>query len=139
MRTIRFVLHPAFIPSATDCEQHFISASKLARLYNVPPYLCTVFNHGRFIPGPNDRHLHPIFDGGYPDLSNTIPKCDRPKTIAQNAELVQQALDALSERILDECANTHQAKLITWLQGIDRFVGKVGKRIDQVFRRSLNR
>ena len=70
----RYVLHPGYVRSATDGQDHFIGGVQLAALYgvNILDLYGVVFGHR---PGyreqPGDVHLHPRYDGNYslPDQS----------------------------------------------------------------------
>lgn len=67
---MRYVLHPGFVISQSDGDEHFISADALRRLYRVPPDArIEVIREGDpshwFRPQPGDVHLHPRYDGNY--------------------------------------------------------------------------
>ena len=65
---VRYVLHPGYVTSATDGQEHFIGGPRLAALYGVGirDIRAVVFGD---MPGyreqPGDVHLHPRFDGDY--------------------------------------------------------------------------
>ena len=67
----RFILHPGFVRSKTDGQQHFISASKLAELYRVDLRDCIVLAPDNPEKGfgfewkEDDVDLYPRTDGNY--------------------------------------------------------------------------
>ena len=64
---VRYVLHPGYVPSANDGQEHFISAPQLARLYGLDIRAQSVVFGNRLAHRdmPGDIHLHPRFDGDY--------------------------------------------------------------------------
>ena len=65
----KYLLCPGWVTSQTDGQHHFISASRLARLYNVRMDECEVFEPDA---RPLAKHaglirLTPRFDGQYKD------------------------------------------------------------------------
>ena len=63
---VRYVLHPGYVISANDGQEHFISGPRLAALYglNIGDRKVVVFGDMptyRELPG--DVHLHPRYDG----------------------------------------------------------------------------
>lgn len=64
---MRYVLHPGYVTSKNDGDEHWISAGNLARLYRVKPTDCIVVD-GRtrgHVSLPDDVHLYPRYDGDY--------------------------------------------------------------------------
>ncbi len=67
----RFIVHPGFVWSKSDGQQHFISASKLANLYGVNMRECIVISPDRtedklgFEWREGDIDLYPRTDGKY--------------------------------------------------------------------------
>ena len=65
---VRYVLHPGYVTSANDGQEHFIGGPRLAALYgvNIRGREAVVFGD---MPGyrelPGDVHLHPRHDGNY--------------------------------------------------------------------------
>ncbi len=67
-KKIKYVLHPGFIRSETDGEEHYVSADKLAKLYKINYFECFVASEDSIKPIPNDPeliHLYPKYDGKY--------------------------------------------------------------------------
>lgn len=67
---IRYVLHPGYVNSKKDGQEHFISAGKLADLYRVSLSDCVVDtenNRRGFTKDAweNLKHLYPRYDGNY--------------------------------------------------------------------------
>lgn len=63
---IKYALHPGHVVSASDGDQHYISATTLAHLYGVPFSEClvvTAFTHQRRLSGL--IHLYPRHNGDY--------------------------------------------------------------------------
>jgi len=65
----RFCIHPGFIRSENDGEQHYISAAQLIRLYNLNPakdkvvILNYYHDFNMFLPSEDDIHLYPQYRG----------------------------------------------------------------------------
>ena len=67
---LRFALHPGNVISKNDGDVHFISAPRLAELYNLPPGSWFSWkSHGLGRERDNYVHLYPRRDGNYPDLN----------------------------------------------------------------------
>ena len=65
---VRYVLHPGYVTSATDGQEHFIGGPRLAALYgvNIRDREAVVFGDvPEFLEQPGDVHLHPRYDGHY--------------------------------------------------------------------------
>lgn len=66
---IRYVLHPGYVISATDGDEHFIGAAQLMSLYRVPKSECIIDDTSARLGGlgySSDLiHLYPRFDGNY--------------------------------------------------------------------------
>jgi len=65
----KYVLHPGYVISKTDGDEHWISASRLADLYGVGIGECFIDDPNRpqqlrGLP-PDVVHLHPRYDGDY--------------------------------------------------------------------------
>lgn len=63
-RPTRYVLHPGYITSAHDGQDHFIGGPRLARLYGVDIKQCVWIDRDYF-PQTGDIHLIPREDGDY--------------------------------------------------------------------------
>lgn len=65
----KFALHPDFVISASDGQEHFIGVSQLARLYQLRPGEYTVIDWRRpstWLGQPDGLfHLYPRSDGNY--------------------------------------------------------------------------
>lgn len=65
---VRYVLHPGYVTSATDGQEHFIGGPRLAALYGVDirDRWSVVFgDEPSYREQPGDVHLHPRYDGNY--------------------------------------------------------------------------
>ncbi len=65
---VRYVLHPGYVTSATDGQEHFIGGPRLAALYgvNIRDSETVVFgDEPGYREQPGDVHLHPRYDGHY--------------------------------------------------------------------------
>jgi len=62
---IRYVLHPRYVISKTDGDEHYIDGHTLARLYQVDFRLCVISNKPGSRPMPEDINLYPRYDGEY--------------------------------------------------------------------------
>lgn len=67
---MRFILHPGFIVSASDGQEHYVGARKLSALYGVRLSDCIVVSPDvglglGYRPTPDDVHLYPRVDGDY--------------------------------------------------------------------------
>lgn len=65
---VRYVLHPGYVTSASDGQQHFIGGPRLALLYGleIRDRLRVVFgDRAGYLELPGDVHLHPRNDGDY--------------------------------------------------------------------------
>ena len=76
---IRYVLHPGYVISRTDGDEHFISADRLARLYGVDIRCCVRADSIEYRPGKNDVHLYPDYAGNY-DLEQRVREALGDKT-----------------------------------------------------------
>jgi hypothetical protein len=69
----RFILHPGYVRSTSDGQEHYISAGQLARLYGVDQEECVIYSEHSKFRNPMDRdpelrNLMPLFprqDGKY--------------------------------------------------------------------------
>jgi len=61
----RYIVHPGFVVSRTDGDQHYIGYSQLIALYKVDPTLCILYKEGEYIPRALDAHLYPKYSGDY--------------------------------------------------------------------------
>jgi hypothetical protein len=66
---MRYVLHPGYVISATDRDQHFIGGPRLANLYGVDIRNCVYGDVPGYSEQKGDVHLRPRIDGNY-----TLPK-----------------------------------------------------------------
>lgn len=70
-------LHPGYVESKVDGDVHYISARKLADLYQVDHRKCAVVHNNpersgmstRMIKTAGEVHLYPKFSGNYPAIS----------------------------------------------------------------------
>lgn len=65
---VRYVLHPGYVTSAADGQEHFIGGPRLAALYGVDirDRWSVVFgDEPSYREQPGDVHLHPRYDGNY--------------------------------------------------------------------------
>lgn len=64
----RTFVHPGYVKSQRDGDDHFVSFPKLCQLYCINPN--EVINAQKGLhgvrPEPGDRHLYPRIDGNYP-------------------------------------------------------------------------
>ena len=64
---VRYVIHPGYLISASDGQEHFVGGPRLTRLYGLDISSRYVVFGDR--PGhrdlPGDIHLYPRFDGDY--------------------------------------------------------------------------
>ena len=72
---VRYVLHPGYVTSASDGQEHFIDGPRLARLHGL-----NILNRNVVFgdkPGlrdlPGDIHLRPRFDGDYSVFTPEAP------------------------------------------------------------------
>jgi hypothetical protein len=65
MTSARYVLHPGYIRSKNDGDEHFIGGPRLARLYGVRLRDCVYGDVRAYVPKEGDIHLRPRFDGDY--------------------------------------------------------------------------
>lgn len=73
----RYVLHPGYVTSKNDGQEHFIGGPRLAKLYGVDirDREAVVFGDDLgYREQPGDVHLYPRYDGNY-DIQN---KEDKP-------------------------------------------------------------
>lgn len=61
----RYVLHPGYIKSKNDGEEHFIGGPKLARLYGVDIRECVFGDMPGYQECDGDIHLWPQYNGDY--------------------------------------------------------------------------
>jgi hypothetical protein len=61
----RYVLHPGYMRSKHDGDEHFIGGPRLARLYSVDIRDCVYGDVRTYAPREGDIHLCPRFDGDY--------------------------------------------------------------------------
>lgn len=85
MTPVRYVLHPGYIRSKHDGDEHFIGGPRLARLYGVNLRDCVYGDVRGYAARKGDIHLFPRFDGDYrlpglspPRLAST-PAIQSPK------------------------------------------------------------
>jgi hypothetical protein len=74
-KKVAFVVHPGFVRSQNDGDQHYISANELARLYMLEPGTWTVYQPPRAFdraanwrrdPYEGMKAIFPRSDGKYP-------------------------------------------------------------------------
>ena len=75
MTPVRYILHPGYVRSKYDGDEHFIGGPRLARLYGVSLRDCVYGDVCTYAPREGDIHLRPRFDGDYqlPGLSPPRP------------------------------------------------------------------
>lgn len=66
----KYALHPGFVKSRSDSDEHFITAGQLAQLYRIHPkdYIVWDDNRPETFMGRSYGdyvHLYPRFDGKY--------------------------------------------------------------------------
>jgi hypothetical protein len=61
----RYVLHPGYVRSISDGQEHFVGGQRLARLYGVPLRDCVFCDEPDYRELPGDIHLRPRSDGDY--------------------------------------------------------------------------
>lgn len=73
MRYIVFVLHPGYIISKNDGDEHFIQFHQLRRLYGLSPDECEDGRHAYYSrPEKLYVNLYPRYDGDYLEHINTV-------------------------------------------------------------------
>ena len=65
----RYVLHPGYVGSVTDGDEHFIGGPRLAGLYGVDIRSCVFGDMPEYRERDGDVHLYPKRNGDY-----TLPK-----------------------------------------------------------------
>lgn len=61
----RYVLHPGYVVSAFDGQEHFVGGPRLARLYGVDIRQCVYGDTPLYREQDGDVHLHPDSTGLY--------------------------------------------------------------------------
>lgn len=75
---VRKFVHPGYISSQNDSQEHFIPFYKLCELYMLNPNDPDVINaqygtEGRgFKKNDSDQHFYPRYDGKYPIFDNDV-------------------------------------------------------------------
>lgn len=67
---MRYVLHPGYVTSKNDGQEHFIGGPRLARLYGVDIRECVFGDVPEYQEQDGDVHLHPDYHGNYTPPSN---------------------------------------------------------------------
>jgi hypothetical protein len=73
----RYLVHPGMVVSKNDGQEHYISAHRLMKLYQVDPRECLIQEpNDPFLPRGYDIyypwiHLYPRYDGDYPIFRRT--------------------------------------------------------------------
>lgn len=62
---MRYVLHPGWVMSDSDGQEHFIGGPRLSRLYGVPLDRCVFGDTLGYREREGDVHLEPREDGNY--------------------------------------------------------------------------
>jgi hypothetical protein len=65
---VKYVIHPGWVWSKTDGDDHYITYGKLISLYKVSSHECVRYdNHGFSIDRICDNYIHlfPRYDGDY--------------------------------------------------------------------------
>lgn len=73
---MRYVLHPGYVRSQNDHDEHFIGGPHLCRLYGVSIRDCVFGDTQQYRERPGDVHLYPRRDGNYtlPPNSNSTER-----------------------------------------------------------------
>ena len=62
----KYVLHPGFVSSAFDSDEHFVSSDHLVKLYGVSMADCVIDTEPEFTTWDESMvHLYPRYDGNY--------------------------------------------------------------------------
>ena len=67
---MRYVLHPGYVISKNDGQEHFIGGPRLARLYGVDMRQCVFGGEPGYQEQEGDVHLCPDYHGRYALPSN---------------------------------------------------------------------
>ena len=67
---MRYVLHPGYMTSKNDGQQHFVGGPRLARLYGVDMRDCVFGDVPEYRKQDGDVHLWPDYHGNYALPSN---------------------------------------------------------------------
>jgi len=67
---MRYVLHPGYVTSKNDGDQHFIGGPRLAKLYGVDMRQCVFGDVPEYREQEGDVHLCPDYHGNYTLPSN---------------------------------------------------------------------
>lgn len=62
---MRYVLHPGYVTSKSDGQEHFIGGPRLARLYGVDMRQCVFGDVSGYREQKGDVHLRPDYHGNY--------------------------------------------------------------------------
>lgn len=65
---VKYALHPGYVRSKNDNDEHFVSGTQLARLYGVKLGECIEYggaNRNGYTKVEDLIHLHPRRDGNY--------------------------------------------------------------------------
>ena len=61
-----YILHPGYVTSKNDGDEHYVGPCQLMELYRVEPRECIVYaDKGYHVSAPGDVHLYPRYDGNY--------------------------------------------------------------------------
>jgi hypothetical protein len=64
-KALRYVLHPGYVISKYDGQEHFVGGPTLAQLYGVNIHDCVFGDIPSYREQENDVHLRPRCDGDY--------------------------------------------------------------------------
>jgi len=67
---MRYVLHPGYVTSKNDGQEHFIGGPRLAMLYGVDMRQCVFGDVKEYREQEGDVHLWPDYHGNYTTPSN---------------------------------------------------------------------
>lgn len=85
----KYALHPGWVTSRYDREQHYITAGALAELYGLKPdqYVVWIFPNNIGCEWSNYIHLYPKYHGDYKKINHSTEKdlLEQAKELRQNA------------------------------------------------------
>ena len=68
---MRYIIHPGYVQSKVDGQDHYISAKRLIALYKVNPKQCILASSDLHGYNPTELiHLYPLYDGNYKTPEN---------------------------------------------------------------------
>lgn len=76
---MRYVLHPGYVTSKNDGQEHFIGGPRLAQLYGVDIKQCVFGDVPEYREQEGDVHLWPDYHGIYALPSNAAVEPTAPR------------------------------------------------------------